>query len=200
MIHLHFVGDGPRDEAMMPRLIERILKVDVHADFREWKSIHLHGKGYGKKLAFAIRVARDAAADGLVATVDADKAPQRERLRELQSARDDDRSKAPSFPTALGEAVPQAESWLLDDPVAVRQVMRLRLESTVPTIRQTKSPKQTLEDLRTQGENEVDDVLTLLAAIAREVQPSRCQHAKETGFNRFVADVQRELGTIVARA
>src|SRR5258708_15773924 len=114
MIHLHFVGDGPRDEAMMPRLIERILKVDVHADFREWKSIHLHGKGYGKKLAFAIRVARDAAADGLVATVDADKAPQREQLPELQSARDHARSKALPFPTPLRTTVPHTPSYLLD--------------------------------------------------------------------------------------
>ncbi len=134
-----------------------------------------------------------------VATVDADKAPQRERLRELQTARDDDRAKAPSFPTALGEADPHAEAWLLDDPDAVRQVMRLGPDVAVPTVRQSRHPKQTLEDLRVQGEHGFDHVLKILAVIVREVRPARCQHATETGIKAFADDVRCELQPIVRR-
>ncbi|HEV7224363.1 MAG TPA: hypothetical protein VGN42_16760 [Pirellulales bacterium] len=126
MIHLFFVGDGPRDGATLPPLVERILGAEVSVTFREWRPLHLRGKGgYGGKLQFIIRAARDAGASGLVAVVDRDKDPRRRRLRDLAAGRAGDRASAPPFPTALGEAVPHVEAWLLDDLAAVRQSLRL---------------------------------------------------------------------------
>ena len=200
MIHLYFVGDGPRDGATLPRLVERILGAEVDGPFKEWRHVRLHGKsGYAGKMKFVIRAARDADANGLVAAVDADKDPQRRRLRDLIAGRDADRSSAPPFPAALGEAVPHADAWLLDDPAAIRQALQLASEIEIQTVRQTNNPKATLQSLIERSEIETDDLLAILAAIAREVDFSRCQHAKETGFKKFFDEVRHELGALVSK-
>ena len=55
MIHLYFVGDGPRDEATLPRLVERIRGAEVNGPFKEWRHVRLHGKsGYAGKMKFAV--------------------------------------------------------------------------------------------------------------------------------------------------
>lgn len=200
MIQLYFVGDGPRDGATLPRLVERILGADIDGPFKEWRHVRLHGKsGYAGKMKFAIRAARDAGASGLVAAVDADKDPQRRRLRDLVAGRDADRASAPPFPAAIEEAVPHADAWLLDDPTAIRQALQLTSEVEIQTVRQSKNPKATLQSLIEQSEIDTVDLLAILAAIAREVELSRCQHAKETGFKKFADEVRHELGSLATK-
>jgi hypothetical protein len=199
MIHLFFVGDGPRDEAAVPRLVERILNVPVRDEFSAWARLHRSGagKGYGRKLRYATRQAKDRGADGLVATVDADKATKRTRLGELSDARDEDRASSPPFPTAIGEAVPHLEAWLLDDAEAVRHALQLAHDASIPTVRKTKDPKAKLDDLFALSYRK-DEVLVLLTDIARELVPSRCRHASSTGFKGFADEVQSELGQLAA--
>jgi len=38
-----------------------------------------------------------------------------------------------------------------------------------------------------------------MAAIAREVDLSRCTHARETGFKKFADEVRYELGPLVPK-
>ncbi len=200
MIQLHFVGDGPRDGATLPRLVERILGAQVDGPFKEWRHVRLHGKsGYAGKMKFVIRAARDDGASGLVAAVDSDKDPQRRRLRDLIAGRDADRVSAPPFSAALGEAVPHADAWLLDDPAAIRLALQLSADVEIQTVRQTKNAKATLQSLIEQSEIETEGLLVILAAIARAIDPSRCQHAKETGFNKFAEEIRRELGLLVSK-
>jgi len=200
MIHLYFVGDGPRDEATLPCLVERLLGYKVSPSFPERPHVRLNGSGgYRGQIRFAIRAARDADAGGIVVFVDADKDRRGRKFRELRAGRDDYLASAPPFPTALGEADPHAEAWLLDDQVAVRQVLGLSPDVGISTIRQTKSPKATLQLLIDQSEIKTDDLLAILAAIAREVDPSRCRHAKETGFKKFADEVRHELGPLVPK-
>ena len=116
MIKLFFVGDGPRDEAVVPHLVAKILALDaLQSGFSPWASLHKKSKGYARKLRFAIRQARDQNALGLVATVDSDESGRSGRLNQLRDGRDEDRQSAPPFPTSLGEAIPHLEAWLLDD-------------------------------------------------------------------------------------
>ena len=205
MISLFFVGDGARDEATVPHLVRTILQTDFSTLFQPWARLHAAERrgrpgrrlrGYGRKLLYAIRAARVAQADGLVATVDRDKAPAG-RLRRLREARAADRQQAPSLPTALGEAKPHAEAWLLDDPVAVREALELPANADVPSVRDSTYPKHTLHELWEQSPrkeaNPGDREMDALPEIARRVVPSRCAHRRETGFQAFVTEVRREL-------
>ncbi|HKI32786.1 MAG TPA: hypothetical protein VKA46_13125 [Gemmataceae bacterium] len=201
MIELLIVGDGPGDTATVPHLVGRILGVNVRATFKHWARIHREGsgKGYRKKLLFAMRQAVDADATGLVMTVDVDNDPQGRKLKELCNARDEARQSAPAFPTAFGEANVHAEAWLLDDRVAVRQGLRLVGGHPIPNVRDVDSPKEELEQLRRQSERCADSISAVLTDIARLVEPSssRCPHWKETGFHRFAEEVRQELGPLV---
>jgi hypothetical protein len=164
--------------------------------------LHRAGRGYARKLRYALRQARDIEAEGLVATVDADAEKKRgTRLRKMKEVRKKDRERAnlPVLPTALGEAVPHGEAWLLDDPVAVRRVLNLSEDERVPTIKRAKNPKKALHDLLAQSERAEDRPLAVWAEIAREVDPERCKHAKGTGFGAFINDVHEELDPLEAR-
>lgn len=145
MIPLWFVGDGPRDGAALPKLVETILGSPVRGEFSRWARLHSRTTAtYARKLRFATLQAQDAKAIGLVAVVDADTLP--ERIRQLAAARTDHRNVNPPFPTALGQANPHGEAWLLDDPAAVRKC--LSLETNVAVLPVTKcEPKSALEDL-----------------------------------------------------
>jgi hypothetical protein len=193
MMYLLFVGDGERDAVTVPRLVERIVEVPVREEARPWARLHGAGKGYGRKLAFAMRQAKDLGTSGLVAVVDADRDPKRGRLRALREARDAERQVAPPFPTAIGEAVPHGEAWLLDDAVAVRQALQLADDMDVPTVRKTKDPKGVLDGLWKQSRRARESALLLLADVARLVDPSRCRHVAETGYQAFAEDVRNEL-------
>ncbi len=205
MIRLLFVGDGPRDEASLPPLVGTILntKIDNGSEFRAWKSIRVGG--YTKKLLFAIRIVRDRRLPGLVAVVDSDRQPARHRLRELQDARKKDRASNPPFPTALGEARPNVDVWLLDDATAVRDALQLSGNVSIPRVDNTPDPKAALNELishsldmklQLNGGTSASHTLPLLAKIAAQITPNRCKRAKATGFHAFEQDVLREFAML----
>jgi hypothetical protein len=198
MIRMHFVGDGPRDEATLPCLVENILGIEIEAKAHSWKSLHLRsGKGFQKKLRFSVSRALDDDAAGLVAVVDRDKSEARSRLRELQQERNDHRSKLPPFPTSLGEAAPHGEAWLLADENAVREALSLKMEVAIPSVSKTKDPKGMLERLIQQSARRGESVTPILTEITRLVDEQRCVHRDETGFAYFAEDVRRELAHLV---
>src|SRR3989442_15640337 len=97
MPSLLFVADGPRDAAMLPQLVEKILGVEIQAGFAwTWAGIRLRGGGYDRKLGFAMRDAVDRGLSGVVATVDRDLAPTGNRWRALEEGRAKERSDARS--------------------------------------------------------------------------------------------------------
>ena len=199
MIRLLFVGDGERDAATNPHLVSTIIGAPVAPTTAPWARLNQAGHGYDRKLAFAIRQARDSGLDGLVATVDRDTSRHRDRIRELEAVRTKDRQTRPPLPTAVGCADPHAEAWLLDDPVAVRTALRLERDTPIPTIRQVDSPKAELHRLQLTS-SRCDDLATdIVVDIARALSVERCQHARETGFAHFVDDVRHEIGPL-ARA
>jgi hypothetical protein len=201
MIDHLFVMDGPRDDATVPLLVGRLLGVKVRASTRPWARLRQQaGKsGYRNQLLFAIRQARDAGAVALIATVDKDKDPRRQKLKELLKAREDDRASSPAFPTALGEAAPHGEAWILDDPVAVRRALGLDPDFKVPNVLKEPSSKDALEKLKRQSRRAEDPILEVLASIAELVDPARCVHAKETGFHALAEEVHRELVPIASQ-
>ena len=199
MIRLLFVGDGERDAAMNPHLVRTITGIRVEPTARPWARLNAAGRGYECKLLFAIRDARDRQLDGVVATVDQDKSRGRDRLRELVAARAKDREYAAPLPTAVGVANPHAEAWLLDDPVAVRTALGLGTGVQIPNVRTARNPKSDLNGLQSMSERRDEPVRTVLADIARSVDPRRCQHARETGFAAFVDDVRSEIGSLATQ-
>jgi hypothetical protein len=195
MIQLLIIGDGERDAVTVPRIVEQILSVSVREESRQWARLHSAGRGYGRKLQFAVRQARDSAQQGVVATVDADRSGLR-RLRELRGTREKDRAQSPAFPTVLGCAVPHGEAWLLDDPIAVRRGLTLPPEADVPTVSKVTSPKKTLEDLLAQSPRRDVKPRTVWCDIASALEPHRCVHAADTGFRDFTREVHNELGPL----
>ncbi len=156
MMHLLFVGDGERDAATVPLLVEHLISARFESTCKRWARLHGKGKGYTRKTLYAVRDARDVSADGLVATLDADKEKKGRRLRQMRAARNADRQKHPPMPTALGEASPHGEAWLLDDPVAVRKAMNLANDTPIPAVRKTPDPKATLHELLGQSPRKAD--------------------------------------------
>jgi hypothetical protein len=197
MIPLLFVGDGVRDHVSIPRLVEGILKACVREDVRDWARLNRAGRGFGRKLVFAVAQARDAGLAGVVAVLDTDLDRGGERLATLKQARVQQRQQEPPFPTALGAAKPHGEAWLLDDPYAVREALALDSSAQIATVRKTRNPKAELERLLT-----VSGLGTkpreAWPEIARRVTVDRCVHAAETGFAEFVHDVRSELGPLVS--
>ncbi len=196
MISILLIGDGPRDEATVPHMVEKLLNTRIRTEFRQWAHLHGSGKGYEKKVRFGVLQARDMNAVGLLAVVDQDKARGGSRLRSLREARDADRTVHPPFPTALGEAIPHGEAWLLDDPHAVRQVLEFDSRVEIPNVRKTRSPKETLNELFRKSQRN-DDWMDLLGEIAQRIDVSRCHHSDETGFSDFVEEVRHEFGPLV---
>ncbi len=196
MIRLLFVGDGERDAATNPHLVATLIGTTVEPEATPWPRLNEAGKGYDRKLLFAIRTARQKGLAGVVATVDKDRSPGRDRLRDLKAARAKDRETAPRLPTALGCADPHAEAWLLDDPVAVRKVLGLDKAAAIPNVRKVESPKNELTGLHTTSPRSGDPIKTILTEIAKTLDPKRCQHADETGFAHFRDEVHDEIGPL----
>jgi hypothetical protein len=201
MIRIHFVGDGPRDAATIPELVRTILGAEIqrtgHA-VTNW--FHLRDKGYQKKVLFALLQARDLNASALVAVVDRDKAPKGERLQKLREGRDEHRSKLTPIPAALGEANPHGEAWPLDDETAVREALELDTKTQVPSVGKVRNPKSAVEALIAASGHRNDPKNDVLAAIAKLVQPVRCAHMDQTGFEDFMKEVHDELGALKSRA
>jgi len=194
VIRVLFVGDGERDAAMLPALFQGILGVETRPETRIWKEIRLSsGGGFSKKLQFSILAARDRKLQGVVATVDRDKAPGRSRLAELKKGRDADRTKHAPIPTALGEAVPHGEAWLLDDAVAVRTVLALPEVIEIPPKEFARHPQKAIEKLISISTRRDERPREICAEIAKHIEHTRCHTAKETGFAGFVDDVRAEF-------
>ncbi|MDZ4658825.1 MAG: hypothetical protein SH868_14715 [Bythopirellula sp.] len=204
-MQLLFVADGERDRCVVSKLVERVLNTQIEARFKPWKDFSGHptkaqgavGKGYERKLKLALLTARNLGLSGLVATLDSDRAPKGERLRQLITARDADRKNqnVGTLPTAVGEAVPHLEAWLLDDPKAVKHVLGLPAERELANVRDV-DPKSTLNELCAESSH-VESFLDLLSEIAANHDCERCNHRAETGLHEFVEDVRRELGPLV---
>ncbi len=191
------VADGPRDASSLPPLLNVILGRAVDCQFDSWVHIHRErsGRGYSKKLSFAVGQARSRGLEGLVAVVDRDKDRAGHRSKELRTTRELDRQNGMIFPTALGVADPHVDVWLLDDPVAVREGLGLDPKSEVINVRKAKEPKAELDRLINESQLKL---LEALSAIAAKLQPSRCVHAKETGFDSFAADCRSEFANVPA--
>jgi hypothetical protein len=186
----------------VPLLVTGLLGVEVEAVAEQWKSARLHaaGRGYSRKLLFLLIAARTDGLQGVVATVDQDRSDPRERLQELQDARIRDRDRRAPLPAALGCARPHAEAWLLDDPVAVRAALELPHDVPLPRVDATRNPKAILDQLCSSSRlGGSSNLRLLLAEIAGRVDISRCQHARQTGFAEFAADVRAELGPLRSR-
>jgi hypothetical protein len=190
----------------LPPVVKSILKADFIPEATRWPRLHRREKkvpgysvkGYGLKLLYVLDSARAANADGVVACVDADKETRRERLKQMKVARQADRSERAGLPAALGEARPHNEAWLLDDPVAVREGLRLPQEHAVPNVAKCGSPKAMLEALHQESERTGERPIAVWAHIAARVDPARCAHRKKTGLQALVAEVQAELGPLFA--
>ena len=198
MIKLLFVGDGPRDRASIPSLVQNILAKPADCECDDWARLHHRGsgRGYRNKLLFAIRRAQADKKDGLVATVDSDSPVPSDRIKELKDARESLRRKERPFPTALGEAVPNGDAWLLDDPLAVCDALQLDRNTAIPVVTKVRDPKPELDKIISQSSRAGDDLLQVLAEIAQLVRMERSRHFSETGFEAFARDVAAELSQL----
>ena len=185
------LGDGPRDEAMMPGILETLLKVKLSVEFTAWRQLRFSG-GYAAKLRFVMLQARDAGDDGVVAWADED-THGKNSLRDLRAAREQDNRKHLPVPTASGFAVPHAEAWLLDDPVAIRDVLQVDA-GAIPTVRNSASPKTALDELHRNSPRAEEALMRLLPHLAAALEPARCQHGHETGWDGFQKDVHQQFG------
>lgn len=190
------VGDGPRDSAALPALVLRMLSNRVPFQFVDWHNYtHLIGRGkgtiYSKKVKYFTRVAKDRDCLGLVVVTDTDRGKHGEKLQELRKGRSEEREKNVPFPTALGEANPHFDVWLLDDSHAVAITLSLP-PNRIPNIRNCSSPKDSLTKLIEEARLSAD-LSDSLRKIAEVVEPSRCVHSKETGFHEFTFEVRVEL-------
>lgn len=198
-MRLLVIADGPRDEVTLPPLVSGLLNCTVDARFESWSRLHLRGsgRGYARKLQFAIGQAQNRGLHGLVAVADQDRDRDGSRKDELHAGRAEHRSRHPVFPTAIGVACPHVEAWLLDDPVAVREGFELESNTEIPSVRKANYPKDVLDALV--PVNDSQDHMKRLAEVAVRVQPDRSNHRRETGFAAFVDDIRSELGPLVIR-
>lgn len=194
-MNLFIVADGPRDEATLPELVNRILPQDVHAEFSPWPRLHKVGTepDYTRKLRYAIMQARKRLLHGVVAVVDRDSDRAHERRRALRNARQEARHMGENLPCAIGVAVPHVDVWLLDDATAVCAALRLPEATDIPSVRGDADPKATLSGLIAVAEL---PNLPTLTEIASQVEPDRCMQRNRTGFAEFVEECIEELANI----
>lgn len=187
-----FLGEGATDKQIIPILLGSH-NIDVQqSDFVTWKSLHLRGrKGFKKKVKLAIGLARLAGLEGLIATLDADKQPDRiKRLKEARNEDRDDRSKL-RFPVVIGQANPELEAWLLDDTHAVKNGLRLSAQTKVPSPDKVPDVKLALEQLIHDSSIETNSVG--LVSIAELVTCKTSRNPDKTGLRSFIDDARNEL-------
>lgn len=187
-------ADGRRDKVTVPRFLSTLLDDHVAANFSAWKNIRVHGRGYGKKLAYGMRQAGSRPdLEGLVAVIDRDKDKKRIRWSSLAAERENQRANGINVRTALGEAVPHGEAWLLDDAEAVKSALALKPTHKIPASSRG-SAKAILETLHSQSPHADRRVLEMWGSIAQQVRLERCRAPQKTGFKAFADDVKREFG------
>ncbi|MEZ4241328.1 MAG: hypothetical protein R3F59_35260 [Myxococcota bacterium] len=182
---LSYVGDGPRDEAMLPPLVRNVVG-DQEPRFEAWHDIRLNrGRGYARKLAYAAARARDVGDDGVVAVLDTDGDPS--RAATLADERERQR-RTDALPIAVGAAHPHGEAWLVDDLEPLRQI--LDLPATAPAPRGL-HPKDELNALIDASPLER---MEAIAQLAGAVSVERCRRARDTGLAAFLTAVRVEFG------
>ena len=82
--------------------------------------------------------------------------------------------------------------------MAIRRGLGFTGDIEIPYIRLVESPKDTIEQLRRKSEKSGEPILEVLQAIVQHVDPSRYQHAKETGFEAFEKDVKHQLKNVAS--
>lgn len=200
MIRVRFVGEGPRDEAIVPSLVSTWLnKPAMQPTFVTWRALVVRkaGKtrrlhGLARKLEYAVSQALTDRQHAPIATIDRDVAAPSERMGQMRFGV----TVSPQLPTALGEAVPHAEAWLLDDQKAVRETLALPADTAIPNVRNC-APKDELNKLcepvvRAAGTR----LIELLAGLARRIDVARCNHPSETGLQAFHNEVRSNLGSL----
>lgn len=191
---IQLVGDGPRDQYALERLVASILEIPIQATFKSWKEIRLNRYNWGtgsilkKRLIFALHTAADENLGSLVAVVDTDKKNPLEQLRELRAAREQCQRKGLYLPTALGEANPHFDIWLLDDRKAIVEAWKVE-DSEIPDCTKSECPKEELDRLFESSQIGINDIAQALSLIAENVVISRCIHAEQTGFADFVGEI-----------
>lgn len=207
MIHLVYLGEGPRDKAVIPAIVKTLLNVPegipVKHEFAIWKDVRLNkpglGSGFGRKLLFKIIEAYNSGADGIIAVVDVDNSPKREKLGALKTGRDKHREKNPPFPTALAEANPHVEAWLLDDKTAVLKTLGLADTNQIPMVGKIDHPKNFLHDLVGKSDRRDDKEIDIIQEIAVAIDLRRCHHTSDTGLRSLVDDMDAEIRPLIAK-
>ena len=194
MINIHFVGEGSRDEQSMPALVGSLTLTPFQATFSKWTRYRVHS--HRKKLLLALHLAREANADGLIASTDQDTVGEA-KLRELKEARDADLQDNPPLPTALAVPDPHFEAWLLDDKVAVQKVYGIPTER-IPNVDEVDNPKAELFALfRSSKPAEAGQTeFETLESLSSQLNPARCQHMQSTGLRAFLRDLKDEFRSI----
>ena len=194
MINVHFVGEGSRDEQSMPALVGSLTPTRFQATFSKWTKYRVHS--HRKKLLLALHLAREAHADGLIASTDHDTVGAA-KLGELQQARTEDREAYPPLPTALAVPDPHFEAWLLDDKVAVQKVYGIPTER-IPNVDEVDNPKAELFALfRSSKPAEAGQTeFETLESLSSQLNPARCQHMQSTGLRAFLRDLKDEFRSI----
>ncbi|MCC7291945.1 MAG: hypothetical protein IT449_07790 [Phycisphaerales bacterium] len=203
MIRIQILGEGSRDEAAAPPLVENLLGRRISAAFTAWSSPSIqrfHQKGLsklGRRLLYVLARASADGVQGVVAIIDGDQL-EGERLAALKAGRRRHREKYPPIPTALGCAIPHFEAWLIDDPVAVREVLRLPADCEVSSPTRTSSPKLVLHALFTGSPRASEDLeLAVLPEIARRFQLERCNQRNHTGLADFAKDLRAAFREVI---
>ncbi len=199
MIRIQFLGEGSRDEAAAPPLVENLLGLEIIATFTAWSSPSIqrfHQKGLsklGRKLMFALARASADGLQGVVAIIDDDQ-HDGERLDALKAGREAHRRNNAPMPAALGCAIPHFEAWLIDDPAAVREMLKLPGNHPVPPPVGMSSPKEALHALYNKSPR-ASDILErdVLPEIARRLHLNRCNQRIQTGLQRFADDLRSEF-------
>ena len=191
-MRLRIIGDGDRDESVLPALIRGIVSHPVSHEFKVWARLHGAGKGYAAKLDFSTRVARDLDFDGVAAVVDGDRQG-KPRLAELRRGRSEARAAMPSFPTAIGCAEPHLEAWLLDDPVAVKEGLNLPSSTMLQSPSKCENPKLELERRHHESANRHLTIRAAMERIAAGVVETRCGQRDSTGFAAFAKELRSEF-------
>jgi len=191
---LLFVADGPRDKATLPGLVRSILGHEFSESFERWAHLRDGGKGYERKLKFAVGLARMQKMDGVVAVADRDRDRSKDRHNALKDCRQKLRDRGIALPAAVGVADPYVDVWLLDDETAVRRGLKLDANTAVPHATKSKDPKTDLNELV--STSEFEEMMDALESIAGHVTEARSPHAKETGFADFADDCRREFESV----
>lgn len=198
------LGEGPRDRAIVPPLVESLLGRKIESRFEAWGKSHLRwGTGqrglnaHGRKLLWAIKVTRADGGVGVIATEDDDKGRE-DRLGDLRRARERDRESQDAIPVAIGVPKPHIEAWLLDDEQAVRKGLALEKSHPIPSVSKVPYPKDALTDLFNQSPRAADGrtEMEVLPEIAKRVSLERSLQKKQTGLEAFSEDLLREFGTV----